>query len=196
MKVGLYFGSFNPVHNGHLIIAKCIINNCNIDSVWMVVSPQNPFKKSETLLNERHRISLVDIALEGEYNIRSSAIECKLPKPSFTVNTLKYLEEEYPENEYVIIMGSDGFSNIKNWKNYEYIIENYTIYIYKRDGFEINNICNAKIEIIDAPLLLISSTYIRKMIKEKKDIRYLVPDVVREEIEQKGYYQSISENNS
>jgi nicotinate-nucleotide adenylyltransferase len=162
----------------------------------MVVSPQNPFKKSETLLNERHRISLVDIALEGDYKIRSSAIECKLPKPSFTVNTLKYLEEQHPENEYVIIMGSDGFSNLKNWKNFEYIIQNYTIYIYKRDGFEINNILNANIKIIDAPLLLISSTYIRKLIKEKKDIRYLVPDVVREEIERKGYYQSISENYS
>ena len=196
MKVGLYFGSFNPIHNGHLIIAKYIINYYNIDSVWLVVSPQNPFKKSETLLNERHRINLVDIALEGEYKIKASSIECKLPKPSYTVNTLKYLEEEYPENEYIIIMGSDGFSNLKQWKNYEYIINNYTIYIYKRDGYEINNILNAKIEIIDAPLLLISSTYIRKLIKEKKDIRYLVPDVVREEIENKGYYRTKSENNT
>ncbi len=196
MRIGLYFGSFNPIHNGHLIIAKDIINNYNIDSVWLVISPQNPHKNSENLLNERHRFNLVDKALEGEYKIKASSIEFKLPKPSYTVNTLQYLKEKHPNYEFVIIMGSDGFSNLKNWKNYKYIIDNYVIYIYKRLGYEINNELNAKVEIIDSPLLLISSTYIRKLIKNKKDIRYLVPDIVREEIIMNNYYSDVLENNT
>lgn len=194
MKIGLYFGSFNPVHHGHLIIASHLINNTDLHEVWMIVSPQNPFKNSAGLLNEHHRYHLVQIALENETRIRASNIEFKLPKPSYTSNTLTYLKEKYPQHDFFIIMGSDGFQNINKWHNAEAIIKNYPIYIYKRPGFEVRETFGADITILDAPLLEISSTQIRKLIKEKKSIRYLVPESVIEEIEKNNYYRSALEN--
>lgn len=194
MKVGLYFGSFNPIHNGHLIIASHLINETDLKEVWLMVSPQNPFKVSSALLNEHHRYHLVQTALEKETKIKASNIEFKLPKPSYTVNTLTYLKEKYPQHEFHIIMGSDGFQNINKWHNADVIIKNYPIYIYKRPGFEIQENFGAKISILEAPLLEISSTHIRKLIKEKKSIRFLVPDEVKDEIEINNYYKSSLEN--
>ena len=194
MNIGLYFGSFNPVHVGHLIIANHIIQNTNINELWFIVSPQNPFKNTHSLLNENHRLSMLRTAIEGENRLRASNIEFKLPKPSYTVNTLAYLSEKYPKHSFTIIMGSDGFRNIDKWKNYKAITENYPIIIYKRPGFEIENDFGAKISILDAPLLEISSTHIRKMIREGKSVRYLVTDAVLEEIEKHYYYRSASEN--
>lgn len=194
MKIGLYFGSFNPIHHGHLIIASHLINQTDLNEVWLVVSPQNPFKSSSVLLNEHHRYHLVQTALENETKIKASNIEFKLPKPSYTVNTLTYLKEKYPQHEFFIIMGSDGFQNINKWHNAEVIIKNYPIYIYKRPGFEVTQNFGADIKILEAPLLEISSTHIRKLIKEKKSIRYLVPEDVREEIEKNNYYRSLLEN--
>jgi nicotinate-nucleotide adenylyltransferase len=193
MKIGLYFGSFNPIHTGHLIIANYIANNTELDEVWFVVSPQNPFKNTNSLLNEQHRLSLVKIAIEGEKKLKASNVEFKLPKPSYTADTLLYLSEKYPKHIFSIIMGSDGFQNIEKWKNYKYIIDNYNVFIYQRPGFQIKN-TGEKITIVDAPLLEISSTQIRKNIKEKKSIRYLVTDAVMEEIELKNYYKSTLEN--
>lgn len=190
MKVGLYFGSFNPVHIGHLIIASHVARQTDLKQVWFVVSPQNPFKKSASLLNEYHRLHLIRLAIEGENNLRASSVEFKLPKPSFTVDTLAYLKEEHPDHEFSIIMGSDGFQNLDKWKNYEVLAANYPIYIYKRPGFEIITDHGAKIEVLNAPLLEISSTHIRELVKTKQSIRYLVPDVVKEEIEKNGYYRN------
>jgi nicotinate-nucleotide adenylyltransferase len=195
MKIGLYFGSFNPIHTGHLIIANHIANNTELDEVWFVVSPQNPFKNTNSLLNEQHRLSLVKIAIEGEKKLKASNVEFKLPKPSYTADTLLYLSEKYSKHIFSIIMGSDGFQNIEKWKNYKYIINNYNIFIYQRPGFVIKN-TTENITIVDAPLLEISSTQIRKNIKEKKSIRYLVTDAVMEEIELKNYYKSNLENPS
>lgn len=195
-KIGLYFGSFNPVHTGHLIIASHLANNTLLDEVWFVVSPQNPFKKENGLLNERHRISLVKLAIEDEIMLKASDAEFKLPKPSYTVDTLIYLSEKYPNNEFSVIMGSDGFQNIEKWKNFEQIINNYTIYIYMRPGFEVVNKYGENIIQVKAPLLEISATEIRKNIKLGKSIRYLVTDVVMKEIEEKGYYKSALENPS
>lgn len=189
MKIGLYFGSFNPVHTGHLIIASHVINTTAIQQVWFVVSPQNPFKKSASLLNEYQRLHMVSIAIDGETKLRASNAEFKLPKPSYTIDTLVYLKEKYPENEFAIIMGSDGFQNLDKWKNYETLIKEHAIYIYKRPGFEITKTFGAQTIILDAPLLDISSTRIRNLITEKKSIRYLVPDIVKEEIEKNGYYK-------
>lgn len=194
MKIGLYFGSFNPIHHGHLIIASHLINETDLNEVWLMVSPQNPFKTSAGLLNEHHRYHLVQKALEDETKIRASNIEFKLPKPSYTVNTLTYLNEKYPQHEFYIIMGSDGFQNINKWYNAEVILKNYPIYIYKRPGFEVTEDFGATIKILDAPLLEISSTHIRKLIREKKSIRFLVPEGVREEIEKNNYYRSVLEN--
>lgn len=189
MKIGLYFGSFNPVHTGHLIIASHIVTNTLLEQVWFVVSPQNPFKHSATLLNEYHRLHLVNIAIDGEQQLKTSTVEFKLPKPSYTVDTLTYLSEKYPDHEFAIIMGSDGFQNLDKWKNYETLVKNYSFYIYRRPGFEVTETFGAAVTIVDAPLLEISSTHIRKLIKEKKSIRFLVPDVVKEEIEKNGYYR-------
>lgn len=194
MKIGLYFGSFNPIHHGHLIIANHLINHTDLDEVWMMVSPQNPFKVSVVLLNEHHRYRLVQTALENESKIKASNIEFKLPKPSYTINTLTYLKEKYPQHCFHIVMGSDGFQNINKWHNADVIIKNYPIYIYKRPGFEVAETFGANVNILEAPLLEISSTYIRRLIKENKSIRYLVPENVREEIRLNNYYKSALEN--
>ena len=189
MKIGLYFGSFNPIHIGHLIIASHIANNTLLEQVWFVISPQNPLKKEASLLNEYHRKHLIDLSIECEKKLKTSAVEFKLPRPSFTIDTLTYLAEKYPQHQFSIIMGSDSFSNIKRWKNYEILLKNYSIYIYERPGFPVPKNQDANITILQAPLLEISSTHIRELIHLKKSIRYLVPDIVREEIEQHQYYR-------
>ena len=194
MNIGLFFGSFNPVHIGHLIIGNHFINQRLVDEVWFVVSPQNPFKNSSSLLNEQHRLNMVKAAIDGEIKLKASNIEFKLPRPSFTINTLTYLAEKYPTHQFYIIMGSDGFENLQKWKNAEAIKKNYPILIYKRPGFEVKDSQGASIQLQDAPLLEISSTQIRKLIKEKKSIRFLVPDVVKTEIELNNYYNSSLEN--
>lgn len=189
MKIGLYFGSFNPVHVGHLIIANHLLNETDIKRIWFVVSPQNPFKKENSLLNEYHRLHLIQKATEDDIRIKASDIEFNLPKPSYTVNTLAYLAEKYPENEFCIIMGSDSFQNLHKWKNNEVITNNYQLFVYRRPGFAIENKAGANIVIPDAPLLQISATQIRKYAREGKSLRYMVPDKVLEEIEKGGYYK-------
>lgn len=194
MKIGLYFGSFNPVHAGHLIIANHAVNETDLNQVWFVVSPQNPFKQAASLLNEYHRLHLIKLAIDGEKGLRASAVEFGLPKPSYTVDTLAYLKEKHPDHDFCILMGSDGFQNIHKWKNYEVILQNHQIYIYKRQGFDIQDTHGASLRILDAPLLNISSTLIRNLIKQKKSVRYLVPDIVKEEIETGGYYRQPSKD--
>lgn len=188
MRVVLYFGSFNPIHNGHLIIANHTLQVENYNELWFIVSPQNPFKNENSLLNGNHRYHLLQLAIEGENNLKVSNIEFKLPKPSYTVNTLVYLKEKYPKYQFDILLGSDGFQNILRWKNSEFIIKNYKFIIYTRPGFLINNEINADIKVIEGPELIISSTLIRKLVSENKSIRYLVPDVVNEEIKTRGYF--------
>ncbi len=188
MNIGLYFGSFNPIHVGHLIIASHVANNCDLDQIWFIVSPQNPLKKERLLINEHHRKHLIDLCIEGEKNLRTSNVEFKLPKPSYTIDTMTYLTENYPQYTFSIIMGSDSFTNIKRWKNYEVLLRNYEIYIYNRPGFKVKELPEAKLTRLQAPLLEISSTHIRELIHSRKSIKFLVPDVVKEEIEKHQYY--------
>lgn len=189
MQIGLFFGSFNPVHHGHLIIANFIANYSDLDQVWFVISPQNPFKVNHTLLNEYQRLHLVRLAIEGENLLRASDIEFYLPKPSYTIDTLTYLEEKYPDHLFSVILGSDSFQNMKRWKNADILMQRYPIYVYNRPGFEISTPQASNIFVVDAPLLQISASQIRKMVRERKSIRYLVPDIVKEEIEKNGYYR-------
>lgn len=189
MKIGLYFGSFNPIHIGHLIIAEHVLNFADIKQLWLVISPQNPLKVSSTLLNEYSRLHLIQTAIEGAINIKASKVEFNLPKPSYTVDTLTYLTEKYPQHEFSIVMGSDSFSNITKWKNYETLLKNYMIHIFVRPGFPVANLFEASINVLQAPLLEISSTHVRKLIKERKSIKFLVPDAVAEEIKSNNYYK-------
>lgn len=191
MKVGLYFGSFNPIHHGHLIIATHIVQETAIDQVWFIVSPQNPLKKSHTLLNEYHRLYLVQVSIEGEPDLKASDIEFRLPRPSYTIDTLAYLVEKYPMHDFSVIMGSDSYQNLSSWKNYEQILNNHSILVYTRPGFEKSEQHSAGSPVfLKAPLLEISSTHIRKKIAAGQSVRYLVPEKVLEEIQRNGYYRS------
>ncbi len=189
MKIGLYFGSFNPIHNGHLIIASLAKHTTDLQQVWLVISPQNPFKHSSSLLNEYHRLHLVQNAIAEDSNLRASDIEFHLPKPSYTSETLAYLHDKYPQHDFSIIMGSDSFSNLLNWKNAETIIKNYDLLVYPRLNFPIENKINARLQVLEAPILELSSTQIRAFIQQRIPIRYLVPDVVADEITSNNYYR-------
>ena len=189
MKVGLYFGSFNPIHVGHLIIASHILNETGLQKLWFIVSPQNPFKPSDTLLNEYDRLHLVRKAIEHDPRFLASDIEFALPKPSYTVETLAYLREKHPSFEFTVIMGSDSFQNLPRWKNADVILKNYPILVYRRPGFDVQELVSNRIQVLDAPLLQISATHIRELIRSGRSIRYLVPYEVEEEILASGFYK-------
>lgn len=189
MRIGLFFGSFNPIHTGHLIVANHIVEHADIDKLWFVVSPHNPLKDSNSLLNEYDRLHLVRLAIEENTKFRASNIEFSLAKPSYTVDTLTYLSEKFPLEKFSIIMGSDSFQNIHRWKNFEFLVKNYPIIIYNRPGFEVTDTHGADVTIMDAPLLQISATYIRNQIKENRSIRYLVPEKVADYIEESNYFK-------
>jgi nicotinate-nucleotide adenylyltransferase len=189
MKIGLYFGSFNPVHNGHLIIAQHVLNETDLEKIWFVVSPQNPFKQQKALLNEYDRLHLVNIAIEGSASLKAVDIEFKLPRPSYTIDTLTYLSEKYPQYQFSIIMGSDSYQNLDDWKNAKTLKKNYSFYVYERPGFPAVHTGNGNVFFLQAPLLQISATHIRELILRGKSIRFLVPDIVKEEIESNNYYK-------
>lgn len=189
MNIGLYFGSFNPVHTGHLIVANYILNETKIEKIWFIVSPQNPFKQSKTLLNEFDRLHLLRLAVQDDNRMKCSDIEFNLPKPSYTSSTMAFLSEKYPEHKFYIIMGSDSYQNLDKWKNFETLILNYPIYVYKRQGHEIEKTFDNKTMILNAPIIQISASQIRELIKSGKSIRYLVPEIVREEIETRKFYK-------
>jgi len=160
MNIGLYFGSFNPIHIGHLIIANHVLNETLINKIWFIVSPQNPFKESKTLLNEFDRLHLVRLATQDDNRIKCSDIEFNLPKPSYTSNTLTFLSEKYPQHHFSLIMGSDSYQNLEKWKNYETIINNYPVYVYKREGHEIKKTLDKEAVILNAPIIQISASQI------------------------------------
>ncbi len=189
MHIGLYFGSFNPIHIGHLIVANHIVEHTDIDKIWFVVSPHNPLKDAHTLLNEYDRLHLVNLAIEDNNKFRASNVEFHLPKPSYTIDTLTYLTEKFPLEKFTVIMGADSFQNIHRWKNYEQLIANYTLVVYNRPGFEIKDTHGANVTIVDAPLLQISSTYIRTLLREGKSARYIMPDKVWQYILENKYYK-------
>lgn len=191
-KIGLFFGSFNPVHVGHMIIAEFMAQNADIDKVWMVVSPQNPHKKKNSLAKDYDRLHLVKTAIGDNLKIVASDIEFGLPQPSYTIDTLTYLKEKYPDKTFSLIMGGDNLATLHKWKNYELILKHHDILVYKRPEYELGELQNhPKVKMFEAPMLSISASYIRKQLKEKKSIRYLVFDSVLEAIENGNIYKKI-----
>lgn len=188
MKVGLYFGSFNPIHVGHLIVAQHVLDNTDMDRIWFVVSPQNPFKPSKTLLNEYDRLDLVKLAIEDNFGMETCDIEFKLSKPSYTVDTLAYLREKYPTHQFSVIMGSDSYQNLDKWKNSEVLINQYNFIVYPRPGFTVEPKSEKTLVLAGTPSLEISASFIRNSIKEKKSVRYLLTERICKEIEKQGYY--------
>jgi nicotinate-nucleotide adenylyltransferase len=189
MKIGLFFGSFNPIHHGHLMVASYIANHTDLQQIWLVVSPQNPHKSQSSLLNEYDRLHLAKLAVENDDQIKVSDIEFKLPKPSYTIDTLTYLEEKFPQHAFYVIMGGDSFQNLPKWKNFETLIKNYQFIVYRRPGFDITENYGANMQYLEAPMLELSATLIRNNCKEGITIRYLVPEDVRLEIERCNYFK-------
>lgn len=190
-KIGLFFGSFNPIHNGHLILAKYLLNQSDLSDIWFVVSPQNPLKDKKSLLGEMHRLQLVKMAIEDEPHFKAIDIEFKMPKPSYTIDTLIHLTEKYPKNKFVLIMGSDNMNTINKWKNYEVILSDYEVYAYPRivEKANVPAIEHPHIKYISAPIIELSSTMIRANIKEKKDVRYFLSEKVYDYVKEMHFYE-------
>ena len=190
MKIGLFFGSFNPVHTGHLLIADYFIEFAVFDKIWFVVSPQNPFKSNDTLVDEKLRLEMLQIAIRDNNKFEACDIEFKLERPSYTVNTLAHLREQFPEHVFFPIIGGDNLQSFHLWKDYENILKNHEIFVYRRAGYYSNPLFanQSKIKIFDVPLLNISSTYIREMLQAGKSVQYLVPEFVEDFIRKNNLY--------
>lgn len=191
MEIGLYFGSFNPIHVGHLVIANYLLEFSPIDELWFVISPQNPLKEKNSLLDDYQRLRMVELAIEDIPHLRASSIEFNLPQPSYTVNTLAHLADKYPQHTFSIIMGGDNIQNFSKWKNYQRILENYTIYVYQRPNYSIPsefencpNIIN-----VEAPLMEISSSFIRQCIKDGKNVQGYMPPASWKYLDEMNFYK-------
>lgn len=200
MRIGLYFGTYNPIHVGHLIIANHMAERDDMDQVWLVLTPQNPLKNNNNLLQDYHRLALLKIAIDDNFKLRASDIEFSLPKPSYTVDTLAHLREQYPEHQFALIMGEDNLRTFHKWKNYEVILERHQIYVYPRPITlaELNNHVaptmseihnHTNVIITDSPMMQISSTIIRNNIQKGQSIQYLVTDPVRQYIDEMNFYR-------
>jgi len=192
MKIGLFFGSFNPIHIGHLVIANHLVEYSDLDQIWFVVTPHNPFKKKKTLLEDHQRLEMVYRATKAYSKLKPSDIEFSLPQPNYTINTLTYLEEKYPQHLFSLIMGEDNLKSFHKWKNYELILKNHHIYVYPRHtngAVETQFDNHDKIHLINAPIMELSSTFIRNAIKEKKVVRPMLPEHVWEYLDEMNFYK-------
>jgi nicotinate-nucleotide adenylyltransferase len=190
-QIGLFFGSFNPIHNGHLIIAEYMATRTDLEQVWFVVSPHNPLKVRSTLANDYDRLHMVQLAIDDNPRLKASTIEFTLPKPSYTIDTMVYLHEKYPQHQFSLIMGSDNLESLHKWKNYELLLERYTIHVYQRPG-AIRGVTfpdGSNIKVYDVPMLDISSTYIRQSIASGLSVRYMVPESVFQYLEGSRHYR-------
>ncbi len=191
-KTGLFFGSFNPIHIGHLVIAEYMVEYTDMQQVWFVVSPQNPLKPAKGLLSENHRIRMVRLAIEYDTRFKASSIEFEMPRPSYTITTLTYLTEKYPQNKFCLIMGTDNLATLHKWKNYEQILKGYEIYVYPRKETSVipkELQSHSSVNITEAPVMELSSTFIRNAIKEKKNIRHMLPHQVADYVKEMHFYE-------
>lgn len=191
MRIGLFFGSFNPIHVGHLVIADVMANHTDLDQVWFVVSPQNPFKSSRSLLHEFDRLKMVELAIADNYKLKAVDVEFHMPRPSYTADTLAYLSDKHPDHEFRLIIGEDNLVHFHKWKNHESILEHYGLYVYprpdvKKDKIQVNH---EHIRYVEAPMLDISATFIRDAIRNQRSVRYLLHESVLGYIDQKQFYQ-------
>jgi nicotinate-nucleotide adenylyltransferase len=187
---GLFFGSFNPIHVGHLIIANHMLEYGGLDEVWFIVSPQNPLKKQRGLLADHHRLAMVKIAAENDPRFKVSNVEFSLPKPSYTINTLTVLEEKYPDRQFVLIIGSDNLQTFDKWKNYEILLERYRLMVYPRPGSDGGKFRqHPSVTWVEAPLMQISSTFIRDSIRKGKNVRYLLSEKVFDYLTEMHFYK-------
>jgi len=195
MKIGLYFGTFNPIHVGHMIIANYMANSPELDEVWFVVSPHNPLKEKKTLLADYHRLALVRIAVEDNFKLRASDIEFGLPIPSYTNTTLAYLKEKHPEKEFSLIMGEDNLRTFHKWKNYEQILDNHKVYVYprvttaKEKGVETQVQHDNIVLCTGVPVMNVSASFIRNAIKEKREVKYLLTPAVEKYVDEMNFYR-------
>jgi nicotinate-nucleotide adenylyltransferase len=189
-KVGLFFGSFNPIHIGHMCLANYFCEYTDLNEIWFVVSPQNPLKPKSALLADHHRLELVHLALDDYPKFRLCDIEFKLPKPSYTIHTLVYLNEKYPDKQFVLILGADNLSTFSKWKNYEMILNDYKLFVYPRhDAPHSEWHDHPAVVLVDAPKMEISSTFIRKALKEKKEIPFFIPEKAYRYIKEMHFYE-------
>ncbi len=189
-NIGLFFGSFNPIHIGHLIIANYMATQTDLDEVWIIVSPQNPLKVKTSLARDHDRLHLVRLAIDDNPALRVSDIEFRMPKPSYTVDTLAFLKEKHPQHQFSLIMGGDNLKTLHKWKNYDLILRDHNIYVYKRPEYELGDLANhPRVSLFEAPLMNISASYIRKCINEGKSVRYLVPEPVYEYLSGSNLYR-------
>jgi len=189
-KTGLFFGSFNPIHIGHMILAEYMAENTDLKEIWFVVSPQNPLKEKKGLLADYHRLAMVNIAVEDDTRMRSCNIEFKMPQPSYTIDTLTYLSEKYDDRHFVLIGGTDILPSFHKWKNYKVLLDQYSLYIYNRPKYDDGDYGeHPSIKFFEAPLLEISASFIRNSIKKGKDIRYMLPPRVYEYIMEMHFYE-------
>lgn len=189
-QIGLFFGSFNPIHIGHLIIANYMANYSNLDEVWLVVSPHNPLKQKGNLANSFDRLEMVNLAIADAEKLQVSQIEFSLPQPSYTIDTLVHLRELYPQYGFTLIMGSDNLFSLHKWKNHEILLRDFSIAVYPRPGYlghELEQ--HPSVQMTDTPLMELSATFVRQSVKSGKSIRYFVPDAVMEFIDKKGLYK-------
>lgn len=189
-KVGLLFGSFNPIHTGHLILAHFMATHTDLDAVWLVVSPQSPFKVGQQMLPEEERLALVELAIAGNEQLRALDIEAHMPKPSYTIDTLDELVRLYPQHKFVLLMGEDNLPGLPRWKQADRILAEHEVYVYPRPGVDAAAVkAHPGVRVVDAPLLDISATFIRDCVRGGKSIRYLVPEPVESRILTAGYWR-------
>lgn len=189
-KTGLFFGSFNPVHTGHMVIANFMATQTELDEVWMIVSPQNPLKTKKSLARDHDRLHLVRLAIGDNTHLRASDVEFSLPKPSYTIDTLTYLREKYPERDFILIMGGDNLATLHKWKNYDILLRDYQIYVYQRPQYDLGELADhPAITIWEAPLMQISASYIRRCLQAGHSVEYLVPEAVNKYLEGSALYR-------
>jgi len=192
-KIGLFFGSFNPIHIGHLILANYILENSDMDELWFVVSPQNPFKEKKSLLKDHNRLDMVQLAVKNYPKMRASNVEFSLPQPSYTTDTLTYLHEKYPDHSFSLIMGEDNLGSLHKWKNFENLIKNHHIIVYPRmfegEKKDPEYLQHENISLIEAPVIELSATEIRNMIKDGKNVRPMLPPEVFDYLDGSSFYK-------